>query len=140
MRLTASEEIALELHTTKGLSVPVHETTGYAAELLWNSTAYDRMQEGLKEFAQNPDCMGPFLYHQLLGHAPEGALPRPPRQLQLQAPGMPAPNHSQARLPAFCAICRSCRHGCSCNLQVGSHEVMDHAKICVCVLQHLIDV
>lgn len=96
IRITATEELALELRTRKGGAVPSHETVGFSAELLWNSTAYDRMHAGLQTFAENQDCMSAFLYHQLLGHAPEVR----PMQLQLpaelRAPQLPPPNHSQA--------------------------------------------
>jgi regulator of nonsense transcripts 1 len=102
VRITAAEEIALEVHAKKGAPVPAHETSGYAAELLWNATAYDRMQAGLKTFAESPDCMSVFLYHQLLGHGPETGALRFQRPAKLQAPNMPAPNHSQARSRCHC--------------------------------------
>jgi regulator of nonsense transcripts 1 len=95
MRITAMEEIALELHTRKGTSVPAHETTGFAAELLWNATAYDRMHAGLQTFAVNPNCMSQFLYHQILGHNPVTRPLRLNLPTTLQAPNLPAPNHSQ---------------------------------------------
>ena len=78
VRLTANEEVALELHTKDGTTVPAHETTGYSAELLWNATAYDRMQAGLKTFAESPQCMSVFLYHQLFGHNPTTTAPHAP--------------------------------------------------------------
>jgi regulator of nonsense transcripts 1 len=95
VRVTATEEVALEMQAKKGTAVPSDVTEGYAAELLWNSTAYDRMQAGLKMFAENPDCMSLFLYHQLLGHDPETGPLRLPQPAVLQAPNMPQPNHSQ---------------------------------------------
>lgn len=95
VRITSSEEIALELHTGKNDVVPSTETLGFAAELTWNSTAYDRMQQGLKTFAENSECMSDLLYHQILGHAPEMPRLQHRRPAAFQAPNMPVPNHSQ---------------------------------------------
>lgn len=95
VRITSSEEIALELHTGKNDVVPSSETLGFAAELTWNSTAYDRMQLGLKTFAENSECMSDLLYHQILGHSPEMPRLQHRRPPAFQAPNMPVPNHSQ---------------------------------------------
>lgn len=95
VRITSSEEIALELHTGKNDVVPSSETLGFAAELTWNSTAYDRMQQGLKTFAENSECMSDLLYHQILGHAPDMPRLQHRRPAAFQAPNMPVPNHSQ---------------------------------------------
>jgi regulator of nonsense transcripts 1 len=98
LRITSSEEVALELHGSKQDGVPSSETSGFAAELTWNSTAYDRMHAALRTFAENSECMSLYLYHKILGHQPaEPPMPlaRPP---MFKAPGMPVPNHSQVRL------------------------------------------
>lgn len=95
VRITSSEEVALELHTSKHNAVPSHETNSFAAELTWNSTAYDRMHAGLKNFAENSECMSMFLYHKILGHEPELPPRPPPAPTAYHAPNMPVPNHSQ---------------------------------------------
>jgi regulator of nonsense transcripts 1 len=95
LRITSSEELALELHASKHDTVPSHESNSFAAELTWNSTAYDRMHAGLKTFAENSECMSTFLYHKILGHEPELPPRPPPAPTAYQAPNMPVPNHSQ---------------------------------------------
>ena len=50
VRITAAEEIALELRARKGARVPTDETLGFAAELTWNSTSYERMQVSASSF------------------------------------------------------------------------------------------
>ena len=95
LRITSSEEVALELHTGKHDAIPSHETNAFAAELTWNSTAYDRMHPGLNNFAENSECMSMFLYHKILGHEPELPPRPPPAPAAYHAPNMPVPNHSQ---------------------------------------------
>ena len=95
LRVTSSEEVALELHAGKHDAIPSHETNSFALELTWNSTAYNRMHAGLKNFAENSECMSMFLYHKILGHEPELPPRPPPAPPAYHAPNMPLPNHSQ---------------------------------------------
>lgn len=44
VQITAMEEVALQLRMRKGQHVPSDQSLGFAAELTWNSTSYDRMQ------------------------------------------------------------------------------------------------
>ncbi|KYN99432.1 putative regulator of nonsense transcripts [Plasmodium gaboni] len=69
-RLHNTEEIALELRTSCTSNGPWVDniTTGFTVEFIWKSTAYDRMQLALNEFALNSYSLSGFLYHKLLGH------------------------------------------------------------------------
>ncbi|CRG99607.1 regulator of nonsense transcripts, putative [Plasmodium relictum] len=69
-RLHNTEEIALELRILGTADGPWVDniTTGFTVEFVWKSTAYDRMQLALNEFALNSYSLSGFLYHKLLGH------------------------------------------------------------------------
>ncbi|SOV77042.1 regulator of nonsense transcripts, putative [Plasmodium sp. gorilla clade G3] len=69
-RLHNTEEIALELRTSCTSNGPWIDniTTGFTVEFIWKSTAYDRMQLALNEFALNSYSLSGYLYHKLLGH------------------------------------------------------------------------
>ncbi|ETW49233.1 hypothetical protein PFMALIP_02736 [Plasmodium falciparum MaliPS096_E11] len=69
-RLHNTEEISLELRTSCTSNGPWVDniTTGFTVEFIWKSTAYDRMQLALNEFALNSYSLSGFLYHKLLGH------------------------------------------------------------------------
>lgn len=69
-RLYNTEEIALELRTVTNAYGPWNDniTKGYTVEFVWKSTAFDRMQAALKEFADNSYSLSAYLYHKILGH------------------------------------------------------------------------
>ncbi|CAA9987685.1 regulator of nonsense transcripts, putative [Plasmodium knowlesi strain H] len=110
-RIHNTEEIALELRTSNTANGPWVDniTTGYTVEFVWKSTAYDRMQLALNEFAQNSYSLSGYLYHKLLGHeVSEDSLnyykaaltnqihgKRTPRIANYSAPNLAALNHSQ---------------------------------------------
>ncbi|ANQ07834.1 Regulator of nonsense transcripts [Plasmodium coatneyi] len=110
-RIHNTEEIALELRTSGTASGPWVDniTTGYTVEFVWKSTAYDRMQLALNEFAQDSYSLSGYLYHKLLGHeVSEESLnyyktaltnqvhgKRTPRIANYSAPNLAALNHSQ---------------------------------------------
>ena len=93
VKLTAAEEVALELRSSAG--APIDATTGFSVEFVWKSTSFDRMQAALKSFTHDNTCISGYLYHALLGHevaAPpvRGSVPR-----RFSAPGLPELNQSQ---------------------------------------------
>ncbi|KJP87800.1 hypothetical protein AK88_02556 [Plasmodium fragile] len=110
-RIHNTEEIALELRTSATANGPWVDniTTGYTVEFVWKSTAYDRMQLALNEFAQDSYSLSGYLYHKLLGHeVSEESLnyyktaltnqvygKRTPRIVNYSAPNLAALNHSQ---------------------------------------------
>ncbi|KAI3703427.1 hypothetical protein L1987_73495 [Smallanthus sonchifolius] len=49
IKLTAQEEVALELRASQG--VPVDLNHGFSVDFVWKSTSFDRMQGALKTFA-----------------------------------------------------------------------------------------
>ncbi|CXI73091.1 regulator of nonsense transcripts, putative [Plasmodium berghei] len=69
-RLNTNEEIALELKVLYNIDGPwnYNINTGFVVEFVWKSTAYDRMQLALNEFAFNSFSLSGYLYHKLLGH------------------------------------------------------------------------
>jgi len=91
-------EVALELrdgrHTPTGITDSV-----YTVDFVWKGTSYDRMQHALKTFAVDDTSVSGYLYHQLLGHAVEPHLLKPPMQPRAGrnggVPGLPELNHSQ---------------------------------------------
>lgn len=58
-------EVTLEM---RKVNAPLEETEGFAAEFVWKSTSFDRMQVALKTFAVDDTSLGGYLYHKLLGH------------------------------------------------------------------------
>nr|GEZ01073.1 regulator of nonsense transcripts 1 homolog isoform X1 [Tanacetum cinerariifolium] len=49
IKLTAQEEVALELRASQG--VPVDVNHGFSVDFVWKSTSFDRMQGAMKTFA-----------------------------------------------------------------------------------------
>ncbi|EUD67514.1 hypothetical protein C922_02220 [Plasmodium inui San Antonio 1] len=112
-RIHNTEEIALELRTSSTANGPWvnNITTGYTVEFVWKSTAYDRMQLALNEFAQDTYSLSGYLYHKLLGHEVSeeslnyyktalsnqvhGKRTTTPRIVNYSAPNLAALNHSQ---------------------------------------------
>ncbi|KAH7874834.1 ATP dependent helicase [Lentinula edodes] len=87
-----SDEVGLELRRTEG--VPSDCTHNFAADFVWKSTSFDRMQLAMKTFAV--DEKSPSLqYHKLLGHELEPQNLRTTMPKRFSAPGLPELNHSQ---------------------------------------------
>lgn len=93
IRLTSSEEVVIELRSNSGC--PTDVTTGFSVDFVWKSTSFDRMQNAMKTFAVDENCVSNYLYHKMLGHASEAQNFRfvPPKRFS--APGLPELNHSQ---------------------------------------------
>ncbi len=93
VKLTAAEEVALELRSNAG--APIDCTTGFSVDFVWKSTSFDRMQSALKTFTRDETCISGYLYHTLLGHEVE--LPPMRRALpkRFSAPRLPELNSSQ---------------------------------------------
>ncbi|MBA0801115.1 hypothetical protein Gohar_011500, partial [Gossypium harknessii] len=94
IKLTAQEEVALELRASQG--VPVDVSHGFSVDFVWKSTSFDRMRGAMKTFAVDETSVSGYIYHHLLGHEVEvqmvcNTLPR-----RFGAPGLPELNASQA--------------------------------------------
>eukprot|EP00252_Welwitschia_mirabilis_P000533 TRINITY_DN10503_c0_g1_i5.p1 TRINITY_DN10503_c0_g1~~TRINITY_DN10503_c0_g1_i5.p1 ORF type:complete len:1206 (+),score=237.50 TRINITY_DN10503_c0_g1_i5:291-3908(+) len=95
IKLTAQEEVALELRASQG--VPVDVVHNFSVDFVWKSTSFDRMQAAMKTFAVDETSVSGFIYHRLLGHEVEvpqlkNTLPR-----RFGAPGLPDLNASQVQ-------------------------------------------
>ena len=89
----ADGEVAVEV-SKKG-SAPLSATEGYAMELVWRSTSFDRKQAALKTFAADDRSVSGYLYHRLLGHDVEEQVLRVAVPARCSAPGLPELNDSQ---------------------------------------------
>jgi regulator of nonsense transcripts 1 len=49
IKLTAHEEVALELRANQG--VPIDVNHNFSVDFVWKSTSFDRMQAAMKTFA-----------------------------------------------------------------------------------------
>ncbi|KAJ2923996.1 hypothetical protein H1R20_g3978, partial [Candolleomyces eurysporus] len=88
-----SDEIGLELRRTEG--VPSECNHNFAADFVWKSTSFDRMQLAMKTFAIDEKSVSGYIYHKLLGHEVESQALRTQMPKRFSAPGLPELNHSQ---------------------------------------------
>lgn len=88
-----SDEVAIELRRNDG--VPDHATHNFAADFVWKSTSFDRMQAAMKTFAVDEQSVSGFIYHKLLGHEVDPVTLRTAMPKRFSAPGLPELNHSQ---------------------------------------------
>ncbi|KAL6548016.1 Regulator of nonsense transcripts 1-like protein [Orobanche hederae] len=93
IKLTAQEEVALELGTSQG--VPVDVNHGFSVDFVWKSTSFDRMQGAMKTFAVDETSVSGYIYHHLLGHEVEMQMVRNTLPRRFGAPGLPELNASQ---------------------------------------------
>ncbi|KAJ3678718.1 hypothetical protein LUZ60_002521 [Juncus effusus] len=93
VKLTAAEEVALELRASNG--VPVDLTHGFTVDFVWKSTSFDRMQTAMKTFAVDETSVSGYIYHHLLGHEVEHQIVRNTLPRRFGAPGLPELNASQ---------------------------------------------
>lgn len=98
IRLTSNEEVAIELRHGQG--APTHEREGFSVDFVWKATSFDRMQQAMKTFAVDQNCVSPYLYDKLLGNtnATEATAPafRVVLPKRFAPPGLlPELNHSQ---------------------------------------------
>ncbi|CAL9164433.1 regulator of nonsense transcripts 1 homolog isoform X1 [Musa acuminata AAA Group] len=93
IKLTAQEEVALELRASQG--VPVDVNHGFSVDFVWKSTSFDRMQGAMKTFAVDETSVSGYLYHHLLGHEVEHQVVRNVLPRRFGAPGLPELNASQ---------------------------------------------
>ncbi|CAO2837910.1 unnamed protein product [Amaranthus hypochondriacus] len=93
IKLTAQEEVALELRTSQG--VPVDINHGFSVDFVWKSTSFDRMQNAMKTFAVDETSVSGYIYHHLLGHEVEMHVVRNTLPRRFGAPGLPELNASQ---------------------------------------------
>lgn len=93
---TAAEEVALELRSGKSASrAPTDTLTGFAVDVVWKATPFDRMVSALRTFALDNTSVSGYLFHCILGHdvAPQTLKMKMPRDIS--APGQPSLNPSQ---------------------------------------------
>src|SRR5882724_6437880 len=105
--LDVSDEIGLELRRTEG--VPSECTHNFAADFVWKSTSFDRMQLAMKTFAVDEKSVSGYIvsissfmatlilipslqYHKLLGHELEPQVLRTQMPKRFSAPGLPELN------------------------------------------------
>jgi regulator of nonsense transcripts 1 len=93
IKLTAQEEVALELRASQG--VPVDVVHGFSVDFVWKSTSFDRMQGAMKTFAVDETSVSGYIYHHLLGHEVEVQMVRNALPRRFGAPGLPELNASQ---------------------------------------------
>ncbi|KAG9133990.1 hypothetical protein Leryth_004699, partial [Lithospermum erythrorhizon] len=93
IKLTAQEEVALELRASQG--VPVDVSHGFSVDFVWKSTSFDRMQNAMKSFAVDETSVSGYIYHHLLGHEVEMQMVRNTLPRRFGAPGLPELNASQ---------------------------------------------
>ncbi|KAI8546748.1 hypothetical protein RHMOL_Rhmol07G0143600 [Rhododendron molle] len=93
IKLTAQEEVALELRASQG--VPVDVNHGFSVDFVWKSTSFDRMQGAMKSFAVDETSVSGYIYHHLLGHEVEVQMVRNTLPRRFGAPGLPELNASQ---------------------------------------------
>ncbi|KAG1362088.1 regulator of nonsense transcripts 1 [Cocos nucifera] len=93
IKLTAQEEVALELRASQG--VPVDLNHGFSVDFVWKSTSFDRMQGSMKTFAVDETSVSGYIYHHLLGHEVELQIVRNTLPRRFGAPGLPELNASQ---------------------------------------------
>ncbi|KAL4183964.1 hypothetical protein AMTRI_Chr11g157650 [Amborella trichopoda] len=93
IKLTAQEEVALELRASQG--VPVDVNHGFSVDFVWKSTSFDRMQGAMKTFAVDETSVSGYIYHHLLGHEVEVQVVRNSLPRRFGAPGLPELNASQ---------------------------------------------
>ncbi|CAN0842759.1 Regulator of nonsense transcripts 1 homolog [Linum grandiflorum] len=93
IKLTAQEEVALELRASQG--VPIDVNHGFSVDFVWKSTSFDRMQGAMKTFAVDETSVSGFIYHHLLGHEVENHMVRNALPRRFGAPGLPELNASQ---------------------------------------------
>ena len=66
VKITASEEIALELKNSK--SPPTDENCKFTIEFVWKSTSFDRMKLALKIFLKDDQSVSEYIFFKILGY------------------------------------------------------------------------
>ncbi|KAH7280363.1 hypothetical protein KP509_37G063700 [Ceratopteris richardii] len=95
IKLTAQEEVALELRASQG--VPIDVNHNFSVDFVWKSTSFDRMQAAMKTLAVDDTSVSGYIYHRLLGHEVEAQLIRTTLPRRFGAPGLPDLNVSQVQ-------------------------------------------
>lgn len=93
IKLTAQEEVALELRASQ--NVPIDVNHNFSVDFVWKSTSFDRMQVAMKTFAVDETSVSGYIYHRLLGHEIESQTVRNTLPRRFGAPGLPELNASQ---------------------------------------------
>ncbi|XP_063933195.1 regulator of nonsense transcripts 1-like [Zophobas morio] len=87
------EEVGLELRSSHGC--PSEITQNFCVDFVWKATSFDRMQNAMKKFALDEQCVSGYIYHRLLGHDLEPQVIKCTLPKRFSAPGLPELNHSQ---------------------------------------------
>lgn len=93
IKMTAQEEVAVELRVSQG--APVDVCHNFSVDFVWKSTSFDRMQAAMKMFAVDETSVSGYIYHRLLGHEVEPQVIRSNLPKRFGAPGLPELNPSQ---------------------------------------------
>lgn len=94
IRLTSNEEVAIELRHNQG--APTHEKEGFSVDFVWKATSFERMQQAMRNFAMDQNCVSSYLYEKLLGNPADSPVFRVLLPKRFAAPGLlPELNHSQ---------------------------------------------
>lgn len=66
VKITASEEIALELKNSK--APPTDPECKFTVEFVWKSTSFDRMKLALKIFLKDENSVSEYIFFKILGY------------------------------------------------------------------------
>ena len=66
VKITASEEIALELKNSK--APPTDPDSKFTVEFVWKSTSFDRMKLALKIFLKDETSVSEYIFFKILGY------------------------------------------------------------------------
>ena len=66
VKITASEEIALELKNSK--APPTDPDSKFTVEFVWKSTSFDRMKLALKIFLKDEQSVSEYIFFKILGY------------------------------------------------------------------------
>lgn len=91
MKITATEEIALELKNSK--APPTDPDCKFTVEFVWKSTSFDRMKLALKIFLKDESSVSEYIFFKLLGYNTQEQYLKNNIPKQLSVPGQPELNH-----------------------------------------------
>jgi regulator of nonsense transcripts 1 len=99
LRTVATEELCVEVKHHQHHQA-LEDGPHYVIEFVWKGTSYDRMHVALRQLAVDDTCMDLSIFKQIMGHdvgeSAAGAPAKSLATLSVNAPGLPALNHSQA--------------------------------------------
>lgn len=91
VKITPSEEICLEVKTSKG--APTEADCRYTVEFVWKSTSFDRMKQALKIFLKDETSLSNYIFYKILGYSTQDQYIQANIPKQLSVQGLPELNH-----------------------------------------------